>query len=149
MSCRGAPSGSDARVEANGLATITPEEADALENYVLLHRLHGSAWWDREPWAYRREMTRSRPEGDLLVEHRDEAAEMDVLRRRMADRIMPLVDLFRTRPASEPPSVREIVVALFKLYDEFGVRATITQWMADAEKANEIEQRCHTGWHFA
>src|SRR5262249_4491645 len=42
----------------SGLAGISEDDCDALENYCLLHRLRGSAWSDREPWTYRREMTR-------------------------------------------------------------------------------------------
>ena len=128
----------------SGLAGVEPDDADALENYVLLHRLQESAWWDSEPWTYRRELTRGGRDADELpIETDEEAARMDRLRRALADKVMPFVDLFRREKS--PPSVREIVVGLFDVYAKFAVRETIAQWMDAASDANDIEQRGEHG----
>ena len=48
----------------SGLCGLDLSEADELENYVLLHRIRGSAWGDEQPWKYRRDKTRD-SESDL------------------------------------------------------------------------------------
>ena len=64
-----------------GLAGLTPEETDTLENYVLLWSLRGGAWTRPEPW-------RQHPDG-YGAPDTDEAAarlaEINDLRRRAAD----------------------------------------------------------------
>ena len=45
-----------------GLAGLSLDEADELENYVLLHRIRGSAWESPEPWAWRRDLLRQEDE---------------------------------------------------------------------------------------
>ena len=64
-----------------GLAGLTPEETDTLENYVLLWSIRGGAWTRPEPW-------RQHPDG-YGAPDTDEAAarlaEINDLRRRAAD----------------------------------------------------------------
>ena len=64
-----------------GLAGLTPEETDTLENYVLLWSLRGGAWTRPEPW-------RQHPDG-YGAPDTDEAAarlaEINDLRQRAAD----------------------------------------------------------------
>ncbi|HZK79433.1 MAG TPA: hypothetical protein VFC46_00160, partial [Humisphaera sp.] len=45
-----------------GLAGVSLDEADELENYVLQHRVHGAEWESPEPWSWV-----SQPHGDVLV----------------------------------------------------------------------------------
>jgi ATP-dependent helicase/nuclease subunit B len=121
----------------SGLAGLSPDDADELENYVLLHRVHGGAWADRQSWAYSRTLTRGDEDRETVVEERIEAARMDALRRQVADRIAPLVALFREKNFT----IRQIVVGIFKLYDAFAVREKIGSWIDAADRGNDREQR--------
>src|SRR5439155_8781980 len=123
----------------SGLAGIDRDDADALENYLLLHRLRGaSAWTMREPWTFARTITRDREEaGEVVIEQRIEAAKMDGLRRRIVDLLAPFLAALRS---DEPVTLRKTVEALFKLYEDFGVRETLTRWIDEATAANLLEQ---------
>jgi ATP-dependent helicase/nuclease subunit B len=128
-------------VVKSGLVGLSHEQAEALENYVLLHRLHGGdAWTSREPWAYCRTVTRRNDdEGDAeAYADRAEAAAMDALRQRVVSRLMPFVIRLR---AEEKQPVRQTIVELFELYARFDVRATLAKWIDDAIANNDPEQR--------
>jgi ATP-dependent helicase/nuclease subunit B len=119
-----------------GLTGLSDDEADRLENYVLQHRLRGRAAWESdEPWAFDRELTRAEDAGELQAAP---AATVDALRRRLAGPIAPL------RAVARGATVREVAVALFAVLDGFGVRRTLSRWIADAaaapEQAAEHEQ---------
>ena len=145
----------------SGLAGIVPHDADELENYVLLHRIRGGGggeggWTDGQPWEYNRKLTRggsrrrhgsddAYDDGDNGDDHdpisgyaQVEAAKMDRLRRRIVDAVMPFVSLLR---GGEKRTLREIVVGLFALYQNFGVRETLGKWIDEADAANDPEQR--------
>ncbi len=120
----------------SGLAGLSPEEADELENYVLLHRIHGSAWSDAETWTYTRSVRRDEDDNEAWSPERAVAPRMDQLRRRLVDRIVPFLDHVR-----RPVKVREIIGALFDLFKAFEIPQALSRWMEDATAANEIEQR--------
>src|SRR5439155_23739920 len=42
----------------SGLSGLTLDEAEELENYVLMHRIRGGAWAADERWTYSRKLTR-------------------------------------------------------------------------------------------
>ncbi len=127
----------------SGLAGIALHEADELENYVLLHRIHGGeAWTDKQPWEFNRKLTRGRDDDDDVREFaRIEAAEMDRLRRRIADGVAPFVTAVRGGGGGEKRTLREMVIGLFELYQRFGVRETLGRWIDEADAANDPEQR--------
>lgn len=125
----------------SGLAGLTLDQAERLENYVLTHRLRGViAWTAPEPWNYRRDLTRGRGEeedrGETLQD--DESAAMDVLRREVVEKLEPFVAHLRS---SEQQPISATVKKLFDLYAAFGVRETIGRWIDDAIAANDVEQR--------
>ncbi|HEX8525341.1 MAG TPA: PD-(D/E)XK nuclease family protein [Tepidisphaeraceae bacterium] len=118
----------------SGLTDLTPREADELENYVLLHRVRGRAWGAKDAWNYAR--TVRRDEEEAWSPQKSEAQRMDQLRRRIADRVNPFLQL-----VSQPRTVREIVAALFDLFDAFGIRSTLAKWIEEAQKDSQLEQR--------
>ena len=124
----------------SGLADVTPAEADEVGNYVLLHRIRGSAWGDIRAWAYQRRATRGR--GDDVDElpgvEAIEAARVDAIRRKVVDRLNLFIDKLRSADAR---SLRQTVLDLFQLYESFGVRKCLAKWMDEAAAANELEQR--------
>jgi ATP-dependent helicase/nuclease subunit B len=107
----------------SGLAGLSLDEAERLENYVLTHRLRGVlAWTAPEPWAYRRDLTRGRDDDDRAdVAQDDESAAMDALRREVVEKLEPFVAHLRS---SETQPIDATVKKLFDLYAAFGVRET-------------------------
>jgi ATP-dependent helicase/nuclease subunit B len=124
-----------------GLACLSPDEADEVEDYVLLHRVRGGRWESAEPWTYRRDLTR--PGADDADEPgadpaRDRAERVDRLRRRVADHLQPLLQLARS---TQPGALRSFVQALSDLFERCGVRQTVSGWMQAAADAGDLEQR--------
>jgi ATP-dependent helicase/nuclease subunit B len=119
------------------LAGLSRDEVDELENYVLLHRIRGSAWTDPTPWQFQRRLTRGN-EDDLPESERIELARIDAMRRRVVDRIAPWTALFASNQAI---AVRAIVVGLFQTFERFDVRSTLSQWMKESEAANRLDER--------
>jgi ATP-dependent helicase/nuclease subunit B len=122
----------------SGLADVTPDEADEVENYVLLHRIRGNAWGDIRAWAYQRTQTRRGDDDDRGELESVEAERVDRIRRTVVDRLNLFIDKLRS---AEMRSLRQTVLDLFKFYESFGVRACLVKWMEEAAAANELEQR--------
>jgi ATP-dependent helicase/nuclease subunit B len=119
------------------LAGISLSDADALENYVLEHRIHGSAWASDEPWAYQRRLLgredRDRPRRKWQAEQMD--AMRTILKQGMAPLLALLADPSRT------VTIREMVVALMEVLNRFNVRRTIAEWVEAAVAAGELERK--------
>jgi ATP-dependent helicase/nuclease subunit B len=126
-----------------GLACLGPDEADELEDYVLLHRVRGgTAWETAEPWTYRRDLTRGRAdqpnEGDDAPSPARAAAErVDQHRRTLHDRLRPLIALAR---AKDPPLLSAFVTTLLETLEACSVRQTLSNWMRAAADAGDFEQ---------
>jgi ATP-dependent helicase/nuclease subunit B len=119
----------------SGLAGLSTEECDALENYVLLHRVKGVTWAKKEAWNARAGR-RSGEEDE--IRGRVEVEEIDRSRKSVVDRLRPFVERVGS---TEPMRVREIVLAIFQLFEAFGVRQEMAKWIARAEKEEQFEQR--------
>ncbi|MDB5289756.1 MAG: ATP-dependent deoxyribonuclease subunit [Phycisphaerales bacterium] len=126
-----------------GLAGITPDEADELENYVLLHRVRGSRWESDEPWTWRRDLTRPGEE-DASSPFAFDPLRIDAVRRSVADKLSPFTKMLRLE---KPRPLRAIATELFAVFERFGVRAELSKWMAAAVASpspgvvSAIEQR--------
>jgi ATP-dependent helicase/nuclease subunit B len=119
------------------LAGLHRDEVDELENYVLLHRIRGSAWAEPEPWTFRRKLTRAESDEPLESERVD-AARMNATRLAFVQKLIPFVQLLN---AAATPSVRDLVAALFNVFEQFEVRQRLRRWMDEAAQAGRIEQR--------
>jgi ATP-dependent helicase/nuclease subunit B len=121
----------------SGLSGISMDDADELENYVLLHRLRSGAWTDPAPWLFNRTLTRERDDepGD---QRQSEASRMDELRRTLADRMAPFAALLRASPGQ---TVRDVVKGVFEVFKAFGVAETVGNWIDAAIAAKDPEQR--------
>jgi ATP-dependent helicase/nuclease subunit B len=119
-----------------GLASLSRDEIDELENYVLLHRIRGQIWTDENPWNFRRKLTRNE-EDDWSPQVEMETKRIDELRRAIAQKIQPLNSLFAKK---QPTSLRQIVIELFNLFERFNIRATLKTWIDAANEANQLER---------
>jgi ATP-dependent helicase/nuclease subunit B len=110
-----------------GLAGLSLDEADELENYVLLHRVRGAQWESPQPWAWRRDLLRweDAPNSPAAAN----PLLIDELRRRIADGLSPLVQLLK--PGMALP-LRKIAEEIFAMFERFGVRQTLSRWIAAA-----------------
>jgi ATP-dependent helicase/nuclease subunit B len=110
---------------------VSDVDADALENYVLLHGIDHTTWTTDKPWTGRR----PQPE-DSSSPPESEADKMDALRRPLVNRLQPFVASAR-QPGS---SVRSLASALFRLLEEFQCRAQIVSWIDQARRNDRIEE---------
>ncbi len=115
----------------SGLAGLTLDQADELENYALEHRVHGMRWEETEPWKAQRRWTRGQQETEQSIETPAVDA-IETLRRSLLDKLGPFVQVVRTGAA---PTVREIAVAIFALFEHFDIRKTLAKWMNEAASA--------------
>jgi ATP-dependent helicase/nuclease subunit B len=116
-----------------GLVGLTDSDADALENYALLHGIDHETWISPQPWTGRRSR---REESDQAWV--DEAPRMDALRRRVVD---PLWRFVQSTAGGERTSVASLASAVFRLLEDFHCRDQIVQWMDRAMAAGELEER--------
>ena len=116
-----------------GLAGMSLDDADALENYVLESRIRGrSAWTQREPWAYRA-LTQDDADGPPPLDERAERVEP--LRVRLRDTVAPLTKLVK---GDERP-MREFLAALWQCVEAFDVPARLAEQIDAAAAAGELE----------
>lgn len=122
-----------------GLAGLSPDEADALENYVLLHRVVAGQWNAQEPWAWRADLLRPQQAGADVAPDQD-PHRIDALRRRLASGLAPLVELMQAQ-AQRP--LKRMVGELFAVFDRLNVSAKLGDWMGPApgEDARAMEER--------
>jgi ATP-dependent helicase/nuclease subunit B len=116
----------------SGLAGVSADDAGEIENFVLEHRLYGSAWADRKPWSFAR---RRRDDGDGHTPD-PQSARMDALRRRLVARLGMFLGAVRCSTIC----VRQIVAHLYQLLESFQVRQTLSAWMRDATAHNRHEE---------
>ncbi len=123
----------------SGLCGLTLDEADEIENYVLMHRIRGSEWGATERWRYVRKLTRD-SELDLPPAEQFELERIDGLRRRIVDPLRPFV----ARVSGDAKlTIREYILELFELIERFGIRKTMLAWIketADLEQSGEHQQ---------
>lgn len=118
-----------------GLVGLSDTEADALENYVLLHGIHHGTWTSDRPWTGRRRQAEE--SGETLAPAPD-ADSIDTLRRRLVDRLAPFV---RAASASERLPVRLLASAVVRLLEDLQCRGQIVQWMDRAAERQNLEER--------
>lgn len=126
----------------SGLACISADEADEVEDYVLVHRVRGWRWESAEPWAYRRNLTRrGGDDGDDPADDpaRVRSERIDGLRRRIVDHLRPLLEMSRSSE-TQPMAVRRFVQAVYELFERCGVPLTLAGWMQSATDVGDLEQ---------
>ena len=115
-----------------GLVGLADDDADALENYVLQHRLRGRLAWEQPTeWTFVRRLTRREDEPSVAE------AEADAHRRAVWNGLKPLLAVGRSA------TVRQIAAAVFAMLDAFNAPATMARWIAnesDVERRGEHEQ---------
>jgi ATP-dependent helicase/nuclease subunit B len=114
-----------------GLVDLPETDADALENYVLLHGIDHTIWISPKPWTGRR--SRSEDSDPAPV---SDAAAMDALRRPLVDRLQPFVTSVRQSDAT----VRSHASALFRFLEDFQCRNQIVSWIDSAASAGRLEE---------
>ena len=106
-----------------GLAGLTPEETDELENYVFLWRLRGNAWTREGDW-------RQHPDGyggEYDEKTRERLKEINALRRRTAE---PLKKFMQA--SENAVTAAEQAAALSGLFGDIGLAQTL------AERSREL-----------
>ena len=120
----------------SGLAGLTDDQADELENYVLQHRIRGRMWESAEPWAFKRDLITEEDEFGLPV--LTETQRIDSYRRALQQKLSPLLAFSKS---TKTWPIREISTRLFTVLESFQVRAKLLEWMSQAEAAGDLETR--------
>lgn len=115
-----------------GLSGVTLDQADEIENYVLLHGIIGQAWEDPKPWEY---AVTTAPEDDVDREV-IEPSQVDQLRRTVVEKLGPFLHVLRHQPRL---TFKQICMELFRLFDAFNVRATMAEWIKTLKLRGELE----------
>ena len=116
-----------------GLAGMSLDDADALENYVLESRIRGrTAWTQREPWAYRA-LAQDESDGPPPID--EKAERVEPLRVRLRDAIAPLTKIVK---GDERP-MREFLGVLWQCVEAFDVPARLAQQIDADAAANALE----------
>jgi ATP-dependent helicase/nuclease subunit B len=118
----------------SGLSGLPDDQADNLENYVLAHRIRGAAWTQEEPWTFARRMLAAEDETSPQAVR---AREMDAARRALVGRLTPFI----RRVSGSDLTLGPIVLAVFDLFERFGVQGRVVEWMKEAQAQNRLEQR--------
>ncbi|HEV7301397.1 MAG TPA: PD-(D/E)XK nuclease family protein [Tepidisphaeraceae bacterium] len=119
-----------------GLAGLSLAEADALENYVHDHRIRASDWTAKDPWRFRRSLTRG-DDDDALWAATERAAQADALRRRVVDAVLPFIAAMNTGASRPAP---ELALELHALLTRFDVAKTLSTWINEAAARQAVEQ---------
>lgn len=116
------------------LTGVANSDVDALENYVLAHRIRGQQWAATDPWAYHQKTILAHDDRNPIAAEA-ELNHVDDHRRILVDAIQPFIARTRGRVA-----VNEIVAALFDVIEQFPVRIRLTDWINSANAAGDFEQ---------
>lgn len=117
-----------------GLAGMSLDEADALENYALEHRIRGrGAWTSSQPWRYH--ASDAEDDNGKLPPLDEDSGRIDVIRSRLAEAIAPLAEALR-----EVQPLREHLAALWRCVEAFGVREILGTQLAVAADTGDLEE---------
>lgn len=129
----------------NELCSLSHEQMDRLENYCLAYGVSGEqAWLGDEPWIDPSQNGDGRPDkaalhGKTVQDELSSAGrgtdDIDTLRRRIA---APMREFVRA-VTDEGCSVRQIITAIYRLFDDYAVRRTVARWMKQAADAGHAE----------
>jgi ATP-dependent helicase/nuclease subunit B len=118
------------------LVGLSYEDADALENYVLLHGIDHTTWTQKPHWTGRRSRASEFESAEAFPDI-DEAAKMDALRRPLMARLEPLA----AHAKSKSTTVRSLASTIFQLLESFQCRQRIVTWMEAATAGGNLEER--------
>lgn len=119
-----------------GLAGLTPEECDRLENYVLIWEIHGSLWlreadWVANPGGYGAPWTEARTK---------ELADLNALRRRVREPLKQLQDGLKSCETAG-----EKVNVLYTFMETLQLQSALEQQMQALSEQGELQAAEETG----
>ncbi|HEY1683650.1 MAG TPA: PD-(D/E)XK nuclease family protein [Tepidisphaeraceae bacterium] len=124
-----------------GLLNLEHDEADELENYVLLHRIRGRQIWTTEdPWTYRGNR-RDDEDDPRRVENEQCARNADRLRKKTTASLSHFAEQMTQPHRTLQQRVRDI----FSLFENLHVRDQLTKWMKLSESRGDLDQQSEHG----
>jgi len=116
-----------------GLAGISSGAADALENYVLEHRVRNEVWIATVPW---KDALGLRNEDDDLP-RANAGFDMDAIRRRL---VAPLTKLRDEFGSARTHRVSHFAAALYRTIEAMKTRESLEEWITTATSQGDLEQ---------
>jgi ATP-dependent helicase/nuclease subunit B len=114
--------------------SVTREEVDLLENYVLAHGIRGTRWTDGQPWTYRRYYSI----GDDREPSAKQVEELAEINRIKEAAVRELASF--SAAIQESSTVREISLALYQLLTDLGVKEKMEVWATEAQAAGRLDR---------
>lgn len=114
----------------SGLCGISGDTVDAIEHYLIDHRIRGMAAWGEE-WAYRRRTGGEEDEERFAIE---DLGRINEGRRAIIIGLQPLLDCEDAQTCTAAIWCGRICESL----DRLGVRDALIQRIADAERENDL-----------
>lgn len=114
-----------------GLAGITDDECDILENYVIQWDLHGSAWLKAEDWV-------ANPDGwqeKFSSEQEDALARINDIRERVSSPLRHLAQGLKTQSGAKGK-----LTALWRFLEEIGLAQQLLERTSALEELGELQQ---------
>jgi len=111
-----------------GLAGLTPEECDRLENYALTWEIHGSVWLRDEDWT-------ANPDGYGAPENPTALADINALRGRVRE---PLLRLSNGMKSAQ--TAREKVEILYRFLEDLHLQQSLEEQMRRLTGAGELQR---------
>jgi len=118
----------------SGLLPVEQDKIDLVENYAREHGINHSAWYDAEPWKFRR---RENLDEDLNITDREVDAER--LNQWRSAIIRPLLNLQNALNPDADLTVSQCCRAVYNFLRELNAAQTIEQWRRQAEKEGDLD----------
>jgi len=120
-----------ARFVKTGLAGLSPEEADILENGILRFGLRGADWWARSLPA---SPSQSLKAEDTPRPKQDDSAVLEKLRERVGEKLKRWSEL-----SEGALSAAEWAGRLYRFVDELGALGTLEVWAREAQAEGDLQ----------
>ena len=127
-----------------GLVGVDADSCDAVENFVIAHRIRGRAAWNAA-WRYRTRKRRDADDDDeAAIAEREDVANMNRARRHLVDALEPLLG-----PDGDRAPTSDWCQRICRALDRLGVRAELAKRIDVAERAGDVEGalRAREVWH--
>jgi ATP-dependent helicase/nuclease subunit B len=117
------------------LVSVSRDEVDQLENYVLAHGIKGKRWIDGKPWDYQRVYAIGEKNQELSQVQRSELAYINKIKELA---IRDLADFYMT--VEQNSTIRGISAGLYTLINNLGIKDRLEDWATEARENKQLDR---------
>jgi len=114
---------------------------DTLENYVLLHGIESSRWYDEKPWSFRSRLAGDLPNNNLEGPYQLTGEQLNQYRRQVLAPLLHMREILYPRrfQPDRLMTIHKISEALVKLLEELNITATLSGWYRRARQDKNLD----------